>query len=177
MLTLRDRLGPDHGAVRADVVAKPRRTKRGGRQVGVLSPPGTKEYGGNPYLKRRMSGATMAARLRRGACAGRLSPEHRPAYGASRLGPQSCPAPWLFRARNAIDSLSRGNSASNRASVKSSATFYIGTAMRDSYSESQNFEALRCCSDISHKRASSIVSATHFSGTRLAVVARNRRPQ
>jgi len=98
MLTLRDRLGPDHGALRADVVPKLRCTKCGGRQVGIISTPGTKEYGGNPYLKRRMSGATMAARLRRGACAGRLSPEHRPAYGASRLGPQSCPAPWLFRA-------------------------------------------------------------------------------
>lgn len=51
MLALRDRLGPDHGALRADLVPKLRCTKCGGRQVGIISIPGTKEYGGNPYLK------------------------------------------------------------------------------------------------------------------------------
>jgi hypothetical protein len=47
--TLRDRLGPDHGALRADLVPKLRCAKCGSRQVGIIITPGTKEYGGNPY--------------------------------------------------------------------------------------------------------------------------------
>lgn len=49
LLALRDRLGPDHGALRADLVPKLRCSKCGSRQVGIFSTPGTKEYGGNPY--------------------------------------------------------------------------------------------------------------------------------
>lgn len=49
LLALRDRLGPDHGALRADLVPKFRCAKCGNRRVGIISTPGTKEYGGNPY--------------------------------------------------------------------------------------------------------------------------------
>ncbi len=51
MLALRDRLGPDHGAMHDDLVPKLRCTKCGKRSVGLTCTPGTKEYGGNPYLK------------------------------------------------------------------------------------------------------------------------------
>jgi len=51
MLALRDRFGPDHGAMHDDLVPKLRCTKCGGRKVGVICTPGSKEYGGNPYLK------------------------------------------------------------------------------------------------------------------------------
>lgn len=48
LLALRDCLGPNHGALRADLVPKLRCAKCGSRRVGIITP-GTKEYGGNPY--------------------------------------------------------------------------------------------------------------------------------
>jgi len=51
MIALRDRFGPDHGAMHDDLVPKLRCIKCGGKKVGIISTPGTKEYGGNPYLK------------------------------------------------------------------------------------------------------------------------------
>ncbi len=53
LLTLRDRFGPDHGAMHADLVPKLRCTKCGGRKVRIVCTPGTKEYGGSPYRKAR----------------------------------------------------------------------------------------------------------------------------
>ena len=47
LTVLRDRLGPDHGALRADLVPKLRCAKCGSRRVGIIITPGTKEYGGN----------------------------------------------------------------------------------------------------------------------------------
>jgi hypothetical protein len=44
MLALRDRLGPDHGAMHDDLVPKLRCTKCGSRKVGIIFTPGTKEY-------------------------------------------------------------------------------------------------------------------------------------
>lgn len=51
MIALRDRFGPDHGAMHDDLVPKLRCLRCGGKKVGIISTPGTKEYGGNPYLK------------------------------------------------------------------------------------------------------------------------------
>lgn len=53
LLALRDKLGPDHGAMRDDLVPKLRCSKCGGKDVGIIISPGTKEYGGNPYQKAR----------------------------------------------------------------------------------------------------------------------------
>lgn len=46
MHALRERLGPDHGAMHGDLVHKLRCAKCGGKKVGLICTPGTKEYGG-----------------------------------------------------------------------------------------------------------------------------------
>lgn len=51
LVALRDRLGPNDGALRADIVPKLRCAKCGSRRVGIIITPGTKEYGGNPHLR------------------------------------------------------------------------------------------------------------------------------
>ena len=45
MVALRERFGPDHGAMHDDLVPKLRCVKCGGRKVGIICTPGTKEYG------------------------------------------------------------------------------------------------------------------------------------
>lgn len=45
LITLRDRLGPDHGAMHDDLAHKLRCSKCGGKKVGLIYSPGTKEYG------------------------------------------------------------------------------------------------------------------------------------
>lgn len=44
MLMLRDKLGPDHGAMHDDLVPLLRCSKCGGKKVGLIRSPGTKEY-------------------------------------------------------------------------------------------------------------------------------------
>jgi hypothetical protein len=51
MPALREKLGPDHGAMRDDLVPKLRCTKCGSKRVGLIYTPGTKEYGGNAKWK------------------------------------------------------------------------------------------------------------------------------
>jgi len=46
---LRDRLGPDHGSMHDDIVPLLVCSKCGGKDIGLIMTPGTKEYGGNPY--------------------------------------------------------------------------------------------------------------------------------
>jgi len=51
VLALRDRFGPDY-RMRSDyLIPKLRCTKCGGKSVGIICTPGTREYGGNPYEK------------------------------------------------------------------------------------------------------------------------------
>lgn len=50
-LALRVKLGPDHGALHDDIVPKMVCSKCGGKAIGLIVTPGTKEYGGNPYEK------------------------------------------------------------------------------------------------------------------------------
>jgi hypothetical protein len=51
MLALRDRFGPDHGAMHDDLVPLLKCAKCGSKKVGIICTPGSKQYGGNPYLK------------------------------------------------------------------------------------------------------------------------------
>lgn len=44
MMALRDKLGPDHGAMHEDLVPKLRCSICGGKKVGLIRTPGTKEY-------------------------------------------------------------------------------------------------------------------------------------
>ena len=46
VVKLRDKLGPDHGAMHDDLAHKLRCSKGGGKKVGLIYSPGTKEYGG-----------------------------------------------------------------------------------------------------------------------------------
>ena len=46
MLALRDRLGPDHGAMHDDLTPKLRCTKCGGRKVGLICTPNARQYSG-----------------------------------------------------------------------------------------------------------------------------------
>lgn len=49
MLALRDRFGPDHGAMYNDLVPKLVCSKCGGTQVGLTVTTGEKQRGSNPY--------------------------------------------------------------------------------------------------------------------------------
>ncbi|MCO5164650.1 MAG: hypothetical protein M9939_26530 [Mesorhizobium sp.] len=49
MIALRDRFGPDHGAMYNDLVPKLRCSKCGGKKVGIICTPGTKEYDGRAW--------------------------------------------------------------------------------------------------------------------------------
>lgn len=51
LLALRDKLGPDHGALHKDLVPLLRCSKCGGKNIGLTAIPGSREYGGNPYTK------------------------------------------------------------------------------------------------------------------------------
>lgn len=44
LLKLRDKLGPDHGAMHDDLAWKLRCSKCGGKKVGLIYAPGTNEY-------------------------------------------------------------------------------------------------------------------------------------
>lgn len=52
-LAIRDRFGPDFEMTHDNLTPKLRCIRCGGRDVGIIRTPGTKEYGGNPYLKSR----------------------------------------------------------------------------------------------------------------------------
>ncbi len=52
MLALRDRLGPDHGAMHDDLVPKLKCSKCGGKKVGLIHTPGSKEYSAAVHHRR-----------------------------------------------------------------------------------------------------------------------------
>lgn len=51
LIALRDRLGPDHGALHRDLAPLLRCSACGGKSIALTMTPGSNEYGGNPYTK------------------------------------------------------------------------------------------------------------------------------
>lgn len=51
LLALRDRLGPEHGALHRDLVPLLRCSACGGKNISLTMLPGSPEYGGNAYTK------------------------------------------------------------------------------------------------------------------------------
>lgn len=51
LLALRDKLGPDHGALHKDLAPLLVCKECRGKNIGMTAIPGTREYGGNPYTK------------------------------------------------------------------------------------------------------------------------------
>lgn len=52
LLALRDKFGPDFSVLRKDLALRLRCTVCNAKSISLTCTPGTREYGGNPYMKK-----------------------------------------------------------------------------------------------------------------------------